>query len=101
MQNKEYKKQYDKQRRLNKPGYNKQYIKKYHNSFKLPYHIVYLLPDHNYVGVTSNPTYRMGWHKNMANRNTDNWIELARFNTREEALEYEAAKHAVGYEGAK
>ena len=82
----------------------KYYIKtnnKKFTSVKLPHHIVYLLPEHNYVGVTDNPYFRMNWHKNISNRNTDNWTELAKFNTREEALKCEAEYHAQGYEGAK
>lgn len=100
MTNKEYRKEYIKQYRLNNPEHLK-HFRKYHKSLILPYHIVYLLPDHNYVGVTNNPKFRMSNHKSKYKRNTDNWIELARFDTREEALQFEAAKHAAGYEGAK
>ena len=80
-------------------------VKKYHENYyrehvKLSYHIVYLLPDHNYVGVTNNPVYRMSNHRKKGfNRNTDNWIELARFESREDALKREAEYHDKGYEG--
>lgn len=66
---------------------------------KLSYHIVYLLPDHNYVGVTNRPYFRMNSHKFYSNRNTDNWIELARFDSRKDALKCEAEYHDKGYEG--
>jgi hypothetical protein len=95
--NSESKKQYIKQWNQSNPEYQKQYFE----SAKLPHHIVYLLPDHNYVGVTDNPHLRMNWHKNKAKRNIDNWIELARYTDREEALVHEARLHAEGYEGAK
>ena len=94
---KECTKQNNKQYRL----YNINCDQKQYQSTKLPYHLVYLLPNHNYVGVTDNPTYRMYKHKSYNKRNTNNWIELKRFNTREEALKCEAEYHAQGYEGAK
>jgi hypothetical protein len=40
-------------------------------------------------------------HKSTHNRTTDNWIELARYDDRKEALAHEARLHAQGYEGAK
>jgi predicted GIY-YIG superfamily endonuclease len=84
------------------PEQHKQNVKKHHQNTTLPYHIVYLLPDHNYVGVTNNPAYRMSNHrKKEFNRNTDNWTELARFDSREDALKCEAEYHTQGYEGKK
>jgi hypothetical protein len=83
--------------RLDNPEYDDKQFK-----LKKPlYYIVYLLPDHNYVGMTENPYYRMRWHKNMANRNIDNWIELKKFNNRKDALTYESELHSQGYDGAK
>ena len=67
---------------------------------KLSHHIVYLLPDHNYVGVTNRPYFRMSSHKFYNNRNTSNWIELARYENRKDALKCEAEYHAKGYEGS-
>ena len=111
--NKERDKEYSKQWRLTNSEYFKQYYynnnselsqqyhKQHHLNNQLPYHIVYLLPDHNYVGVTNNPTYRMYDHKNQYKRNTDNWIELARYIDRKEALIHEARLHDSGYEGGK
>ena len=81
----------------NKVEQNKQYYKKH----KLPYYVVYLLPDYNYVGITNNPYYRMDTHKSKYNRNTDNWVEIARYNKRQEALKHEAKLHSQGYEGTK
>ena len=98
--NLEYKKQQSKQWRLNNPECKKQMDKQYHESLKLPYHIVYLLPDHNYVGVTNNPTCRMNRHRNGHKRNTSNWVELACFDSRKDALKCEAEYHAKGYEGS-
>jgi hypothetical protein len=95
--NDDYKRQYAKEWRLN----NNEYQKQWYKSVTLPYHIVYLLPDHNYVGVTNNPRVRMNVHKNKCSRNIDNWIELARYENRQEALTHEARLHAEGYEGAK
>jgi hypothetical protein len=43
----------------------------------------------------------MNLHKSKYNRNTNNWTELARFDTRAEALRCEADYHAQGYEGAQ
>jgi len=63
--------------------------------------IVYQLPNaDNYVGQTNNPTYRMRRHKAVG-RDITGWVELHRFNTREEALAKEAEYHAIGYPGAK
>jgi len=93
----ERKKEYSKKYNQANPEYQQQY----HQSHQLPYHIVYLLPDHNYVGVTNNPYKRMNWHKNEAKRNTDNWVELARFDTEKEALKCEDEYHTKGYEGKK
>jgi hypothetical protein len=81
-------------------GNNKEYVNQWMKSHKLDYHIVYLLPDYNYVGVTDNPYVRMSVHKCEENRNTSNWIELARYVDRQEALTHEARLHAEGYEGA-
>ena len=90
-----------KQHYKNNLTYYKQHSKQYRESTKLLYHVVYLLPDHNYVGVTDNIYVRMACHKSQYKRNTDNWIELARFDTREEALKCEAEYHFKGYEGAQ
>ena len=38
-------------------------------------------------------------HKSQYGRNIDNWIELARFDTRKEALQRESELHIQGYSG--
>jgi len=60
-------------------------------------YIVYLLPEENYVGQTNSFIQRMSQHK--TSRNIDNAKVLARFKTREEAKEYEAQMHSLGYNG--
>ena len=118
MTNKEYRKQYMKQyyknniesmkqnsaqRYQNDNGVLKEQNLKSATKYRLsqisPYYIVYLLPDHNYVGITNNIYNRMHNHRSQYSRNTDNWIELARFNTREEALIHESELHDQGYDG--
>ena len=93
--------EHDKQARLSKPEYFRKKAKQRRINNKLPYHIVYLLPDCNYVGVTNNPIFRMDRHYSDKNRNTDNWIELARYELRKEALAHESKLHDQGYEGRK
>jgi predicted GIY-YIG superfamily endonuclease len=75
-----------------------QRTKKWHQLQEDNYHYVYLLPDYNYVGVTDNPYFRMADHKFKHNRNT-NWVELARYNNRQEALAHESRLHNQGYNG--
>ena len=93
----EYVTEYYKEWSINNPKYSKQR----HINNKLGYWVVYLLPNYNYVGITNNPIYRMYNHKSIYNRITDNWIELTRFNTKEEAQLFEAMKHSEGYNGKK
>ena len=93
--------EYDKQARLSKPKYFIKKSKQRRINNQLPYHIVYLLPDHNYVGVTNNPIFRMDRHRSTHNRNTSNWVEIAHYNKRQEALKHETKLHSQGYEGAK
>ena len=82
---------------------NKHKVRQCHNNIrinkKLPYWIVYQLPNaNNYVGQTNNPYYRMYSHR-AKGRNSDNWIELSRCNTLQEALAIEAHYHSLGYPG--
>tara|TARA_R110000796_G_scaffold68451_3_gene156821 strand:- start:1258 stop:1710 length:453 start_codon:yes stop_codon:yes gene_type:complete len=79
--------------------------KAYYEAKKLPYHIVYALPDFRnderaYCGVTDNPHYRMARHKQQGN-NTQGWFILGVFVDREEALIAEDKYHEQGYCGAK
>jgi predicted GIY-YIG superfamily endonuclease len=80
---------------------NPEYTKNYIQSKKKAYYTVYLLVDENYVGQTSNPTVRMWQHKSKSNYNTGNWIVLGKFDTRQEALQYEAELHSQGYNGRR
>ena len=77
----------------------KQYDNQYKYQCKLPYWIVYQLPNSdNYVGQTNQPQLRMYNHK-LIGRNINNWIELNRCNTLQEALALEAHYHSLGYPG--
>jgi predicted GIY-YIG superfamily endonuclease/DNA-directed RNA polymerase subunit RPC12/RpoP len=80
---------------------NPEYYKQWAKTIESPYHIVYLIPAHNYVGVTKNPYTRMRHHHNGYKRNVDNWVELARYESRKEALAHESQLHKQGYNGAK
>lgn len=61
--------------------------------------LVYILPFENYVGTTENLYHRISKHKNQSKRNTDDYRVLARFDSREEALELEEFLHDLGYLG--
>ena len=74
-------------------------------SYRLPYHIVYALPDFRnderaYCGVTNQPETRMYVHENSGN-NTEGWFILGVFMDRDEAETAEALYHVQGYCGAK
>ncbi len=88
----------------NNSGKRKEYMSKASHkhflSVRLPYWIVYILPNEHYAGVTNCPYKRMSVHKCRQKRDTTGWYEVARFNTEEEALAYEAQLHAQGYKGA-
>jgi len=96
---------YNKQRGQNNKKYFQEKAKQRHQSKKLSYWIVYMLPNcipspytKPYVGKTNNPSYRMTHHK-YKGRDTTGWIELHRFDTDAEALAKEAEYHALGYAG--
>lgn len=85
--------------RNNNPGKYEQYREDERTRTTLPYWIVYLLPNaDNYVGKTNNPTSRMYHHKSEG-RNSNDWVELARFDNEEDALKCEAEYHDKGYNG--
>ena len=73
-------------------------------SKKLDNVIVYSLPNYNkfgyekYCGITDCPSARMANHNSNGN-NTQGWIILGEFETREEALIAEASYHENGYGG--
>jgi len=91
-------KQQSKQWYLDNLEHHKQSSKQQRLSKILPYYIVYLLPEENYVGKTNNPYYRMCNHR-LLGRNTSGWVELHRFDSEKEALAKEAEYHLAGYEG--
>jgi len=65
-----------------------EYCRKWEAKKKQDFYSVYLLPEENYVGITTQPELRMRHHKN-AGRNTSNWVVMANVDTRKEAVEYE------------
>ena len=71
---------------------------KWNNSQKDGFHSVYLLPKHNYVGITENLYIRMGKHKN-GGRDTTDYRVLYKTKDRELGLELEELLHDMGYEG--
>ena len=73
--------------------------RKYRDHTKDNHYSVYLLPDHNYVGVTGRLKWRMYNHKWEHNRNTSNVKVLHTFSNLEEALIKEKEYHNRGYEG--
>jgi hypothetical protein len=93
-------KEIDRENYLKNPNVSIKRAKKRHNRLRLSYWIVYLLPQHNYVGMTNNPVRRMYNHKNLG-RDTSGWVELHRFNTWREARRCEDSYHKQGYMGMK
>jgi hypothetical protein len=73
--------------------------KQYAQARRLPYYVVYILPVHHYAGITNDTHGRMIRHKNLHQRDTTGWYEVARYNTRKEALLHEAQLHSQGYNG--
>lgn len=92
--------EYRKQRHLNNIDNSNEYSRRYMSLKKDGHYSVYLLPDSNYVGITSNLYNRMSVHKSYFNRRVDNVEVLHVVNTRDEALHKEAWYHRLGFEGA-
>lgn len=83
---------------------NKERYKAYREARKLPYTIIYCIPNYNgkndnYVGITNQIEARMGNHKHLGKLNTEEYIELDRVDTRAEAEVLEAQYHERGYHG--
>lgn len=77
-----------------------------YESKKLPYNIIYCIPDYDnkgndYAGVTNNPSYRMRNHKSQGKLNTADFFILDVVVDRVEAEASESRFHAQGYHGAK
>jgi len=64
-----------------------------------PYYTVYYLKEENYIGQTSGLSKRLSVHKYESNRHVLDVEVLARFETREESLAFEAKLHDMGYCG--
>ena len=60
---------------------------------------VYLLPVSNYVGMTKNVFQRMCFHRNAQKRDTSNYIIIAQFKDKEDALNLEREYHNKGFAG--
>ena len=68
-------------------------------SYREDQHHVYIIPKHNYIGVTRNPYYRKSAHKNTWNRDITGFKILHTYNNREDALAKESEYHSMGYNG--
>ena len=75
------------------------YQKRRNDSIKDGLFIVYYLKEENYVGQTCHLPARLGRHKHRYNRHILDVEVLAKFETREEALAFEAKLHDMGYNG--
>ena len=75
-------------------------MKENQESKKLPYYIVYGLPNEMYCGITNQPEARMRTHKRDSN-DTEGYFIISIHSTRKEALEAEKAEHKKGWLGAK
>ena len=78
---------------------NNDYTKKYRKSKEESYYSVYLLPAHNYVGVTKNVYARMFAHRANSKRDTTGYTILGTFIDRDDALRLETEYHSNGYDG--
>tara|TARA_R110000796_G_scaffold147019_1_gene263751 strand:- start:229 stop:786 length:558 start_codon:yes stop_codon:yes gene_type:complete len=88
---------------INKEKITKQ-GKVYRASKKLPYNIIYCIPNYdglgnNYCGVTSRPDIRIKDHKSLGKVNTKDWFILDVVVDRAEALIKESEFHKLGYHG--
>ena len=77
----------------------RQSSKRTRESYKDGYFSVYYIPEHHYVGQTISFISRMRKHKYGHGRITEGAEVLAKFETREEALAFEAKLHDMGYHG--
>jgi len=78
--------------------------KEYSLKHDLGYYAVYLIENYNslgdhYCGQTGNLYNRMAHHKHLGRMNTDIHRVLQCFETREQALAFEAIQHEAGYHG--
>lgn len=110
MTQKEKRKEYLKQYRLDNLEEIKEYQRKYHannkenriayqNSKKDGYYTVYYLKEEHYAGMTSRLYYRLNDHKSCHNRHIEDVEIIGKYKNKEEALRVEAALHSMGYLG--
>ena len=83
---------------------NKEKIDAYNNSKRIStadgLYTVYYLPKENYVGMTSNLSWRLRGHKNRNNRKVEDVEIFGKYETKREALDAERELHSLGYAGA-
>jgi len=72
--------------------------REWRNSLKDGLWTVYLLPDYNYVGITTCLHERMKRHE-VQGRNTSNYKIIGKYKTGPQAAIVEAVYHNNGYEG--
>jgi methionyl-tRNA synthetase len=84
---------------IKNPYKAKEYGKKWYKLNTDEFVSVYLLPAHNYVGITNSMYRRMEIHRNRFKRNTEGVRVLYQTKSRDEALELEELLHDLGYEG--
>ena len=70
-----------------------------HASKKDGYYTVYYLKEEHYVGMTTNLSYRMRYHKSKHNRKVEDVEIFGKYETKEEAIRTEAELHNLGYLG--
>jgi hypothetical protein len=76
-----------------------EYNKKRNESLKDGLYTVYYLTEEHYVGQTNCLRNRMIKHRNHSKRHVQDVEVLAKFETRKEALAFEAKLHDMGYNG--
>lgn len=72
--------------------------REWRESLKDGFWTVYLLPDHNYVGITACVYERMKQHKRQG-RNVSNFEIIGKYDTGPKAAIVEAVYHNNGYDG--
>ena len=98
--NPNYYKEYSKEWKEANPGYHKQR----HLDSDLGYYAVYIIEDYMgtgdaYCGQTGNLYTRMSTHRRDGRLNTEAYRILQCFETREQAMAFEAIQHEAGYHG--
>lgn len=75
------------------------YRKRHKATLKDGLFTVYYLSEENYIGQTNCLYNRMNEHKSKFNRHVLDVEVLGKFETRKEALAFEAKLHSMGYDG--